>query len=108
MPDLPLQARRRDHKGIYRRVPVLIKEGPPEENPWGIRIRQGLYHMTIDSQQGHLRPRQEHPFPSPSCCYEGKMFYQYDAHFSVFAPALQRYVEVSSANKGTCESNPSM
>jgi len=33
-------------KAIYRRVPVLIKEGPPEENPWGITFKQGLFNMT--------------------------------------------------------------
>ena len=39
-------------KAIYRRVPVLIREargGQPEENPWGIRFRQGLFNMTSDS-----------------------------------------------------------
>ena len=45
-------------KAIYRRVPVLIKEGPPEENPWGISFRQGLFNMTSDSHlfrtQGQL------------------------------------------------------
>lgn len=44
-------------KSIYRRVPVLIKEGPPEENPWGITFKQGLFNMTSDS---HLfRTRQQ-------------------------------------------------
>ena len=35
----PIFRRKRDAaltKAIYRRVPVLIKEDPPEENPWGI------------------------------------------------------------------------
>lgn len=36
-------------KAIYRRVPVLIEEGPPERNPWGIRFKQGLFNMTSDS-----------------------------------------------------------
>ena len=40
-------------KGIYRRVPVLIKEGGgplgAEENPWGVTFRQGLFNMTSDS-----------------------------------------------------------
>lgn len=36
-------------KAIYRRVPVLIAEGPPERNPWGISFRQGLFNMTSDS-----------------------------------------------------------
>ena len=36
-------------KAIYRRVPVLVREGPPEENPWGVSFRQGLFNMTSDS-----------------------------------------------------------
>ena len=39
-------------KAIYRRVPVLSREasdGDPEENPWGIRFRQGMFNMTSDS-----------------------------------------------------------
>ncbi len=35
-------------KAIYRRVPVLIREGPPEENPWGISF-QAMFHMSGDS-----------------------------------------------------------
>jgi len=35
-------------KAIYRRVPVLIKEGPPEVNPWGIRLTT-MFHMSNDS-----------------------------------------------------------
>lgn len=35
-------------KKIYRRVPVLWRE-EPEENPWGIKFRQGLFNMTSDS-----------------------------------------------------------
>ncbi len=35
-------------KAIYSRVPVLIKEGPPEENPWGVKFST-MFHMTNDS-----------------------------------------------------------
>ena len=48
----PIFRSRRDAeltRAIYRRVPVLIKEGPPEENPWGVEFRQGLFNMTSDS-----------------------------------------------------------
>jgi hypothetical protein len=37
-------------KALYRRVPVLIKEGPPEVNPWGITFKQGLFNMAADSK----------------------------------------------------------
>jgi hypothetical protein len=47
-------------KAIYRRVPVLIREAKgsrPEENPWGITFKQGLFNMTSDS---HLFRAREH------------------------------------------------
>ena len=44
-------------KAIYRRVPVLIAEGPPELNPWGVSFRQGLFNMTSDS--GLFRTREQ-------------------------------------------------
>jgi hypothetical protein len=49
-------------KGIYRRVPVLIREardGRPEENPWGIKFKQGLFNMTSDSNLFRSRERLE-------------------------------------------------
>jgi hypothetical protein len=48
----PIFRTRRDAeitKGIYRRVSVLLREGDPEGNPWGIKFRQGLFNMTSDS-----------------------------------------------------------
>lgn len=38
-------------KAVYRRVPVLIREGrgdEPEQNPWGIKFRT-MFHMSNDS-----------------------------------------------------------
>jgi hypothetical protein len=49
----PIFRSRRDAEitlGIYRRVPVLIREGDPNGNPWGIKFMQGLFNMTSDSQ----------------------------------------------------------
>ena len=55
----PIFRSRRDAeltKAIYRRVPVLIEDGPPERNPWGIRFST-MFHMSNDS---HLfRTREE-------------------------------------------------
>ncbi len=45
-------------KAIYRRVPVLIKETPPE-NTWGITFKQGLFNMTSDSDKFHARDQLE-------------------------------------------------
>ena len=44
------------NKAIYRRVPVLIREGTPEVNPWGISFLRML-HMANDS--GLFRTRDE-------------------------------------------------
>ena len=47
----PVFRNRRDVEltlGIYRRVPVMIAEGPPEVNPWGIKLTT-MFHMTNDS-----------------------------------------------------------
>jgi len=37
------------NRAIYARIPVLVREGPPEENPWGMSFRQGLFNMASDS-----------------------------------------------------------
>jgi len=58
----PIFRTRRDAeltKAIYRRVPVLIREGPPEENPWGVSFRQGPFNMTGDSHPFRTRAQLE-------------------------------------------------
>lgn len=58
----PIFRTRRDAEitlGIYRRVPVLIKEGDPDGNPWGISFMQGLFNMTSDSHLFHTREELE-------------------------------------------------
>lgn len=45
-------------KAIYRRVPVLIREGTPEENPWGIRF-QRMFDMSNDSHLFRTREQLE-------------------------------------------------
>ena len=58
----PIFRTRRDAEitlGIYRRVPVLIREGDPNGNPWGITFMQGLFHMTNDSHLFHTRDELE-------------------------------------------------
>lgn len=36
-------------KKIYRLVPVLVRDGDPDGNPWGVEFQQGLFNMTSDS-----------------------------------------------------------
>jgi hypothetical protein len=57
----PIFRSRRDAeltKSIYRRVPVLIKEGPPEVNPWGIKFST-MFHMSNDSHLFRTREQLE-------------------------------------------------
>ena len=86
-------------KAIYRRVPVLVREAQeqqPEQNPWGIRFRQGLFNMTSDSNlfrtreeldetgwelDGNVfrRDEEEH-FP----LYEAKMIHHFDHRWASY------------------------
>ncbi len=92
-------------KAIYRRVPVLWREGPAvhlgegvpkEENPWGVQFRQGLFNMTSDSHLFRTRKdlegqgfrlvgnrfvRGEEVYLP---LYEAKMFWHYDHRFAGF------------------------
>lgn len=57
----PIFRSRRDAeltKMIYRRVPVLIKEGPPKVNPWGITFST-MFHMSNDSHLFRTREQLE-------------------------------------------------
>lgn len=96
----PVFRSRRDAEitlGIYRRVPVLIREGDPDGNPWGIKFMQGLFNMTSDSHLFHTREEleadgwilkgnvfsrgREQMLP----LYEGKMIHQFDWQWATFA-----------------------
>lgn len=57
----PIFRTRRDAeltKAIYRRVPVLLREGPPEQNPWGVRFLRML-DMANDSHLFRTREQLE-------------------------------------------------
>lgn len=89
----PIFRSRRDAEitlGIYRRVPVLVREGDPAGNPWGVSFMQGLFNMTSDSDLFHTRDEleaagwrlagnvfhrgEERMLP----LYEGKMIHHFD------------------------------
>lgn len=84
-------------KAIYRRVPVLIREGPPEENAWGMSFKQGLFNMASDS--GLFRTREEleaegwrldrNVFRRDGSAYlplyEAKMIHHFDHRFGDYA-----------------------
>jgi len=76
-------------KAIYRRVPVLIQEGPPEQNPWGVKFAT-MFHMSNDSHLFRTRTQLEEEgwtlegnrFVKEGECYlplyEAKMMHQFD------------------------------
>jgi hypothetical protein len=57
---------------VYKSVPILFDE-PEKNNPWGVRLRQGLFNMTSDSGMfvGEAAP-------GLLPLYEGKMIQAYD------------------------------
>jgi hypothetical protein len=84
------------NRAIYRRVPVLIEEGPPERNPWGVSFRQGLFNMASDSGlfrtreqleangwilEGNLFRRGDQTYLP---LYEAKMVHHFDHRFGTY------------------------
>lgn len=65
-------------KKLYRAAPVLIADGPPERNPWGIRFMT-MVHMSNDS---HLF--QDSPALSRLPLYEAKMIHQFDHRWASY------------------------
>ncbi|PSR64260.1 MULTISPECIES: Eco57I restriction-modification methylase domain-containing protein [Nocardia] len=96
----PVFRTRRDAEitlGIYRRVPVLIREGDPDGNPWGIKFMT-MFHMSNDSGLFHTREElekdgwtlngnvfereDERMLP----LYEAKMIHHYDHRWATYEP----------------------
>jgi hypothetical protein len=73
-------------KRIYEHIPVLWKEernNEPEENPWSISFKQGLFNMTSASVLFSISPG-----PGLVPLYEAKLIHQFDHRFATFDPAL--------------------
>ena len=75
----PTFRKRRDAEittGIYRRVPVLIREGVPDGNPWQAKLST-MYHMSNDS--GLFRTR--HQLEDDGWTLEGNHFARDDDRY---------------------------
>jgi hypothetical protein len=86
-------------RAIYRRVPVLVHEGKPAGNPWGLTFSQGLFNMAADSHHfrtasqlvpessrhkgNHLVNPAERYLP----LYEAKMVHQFDHRWATYSDA---------------------
>ena len=107
----PIFRSRRDAEltlAIYRRVPGLVREAQgdrPEENPWGITFKQGLFNMTSNSDLFRTREQLEtagwrldgnifrHDGAEYLPLYEAKMANQFDhrvAHVVISPTAVVR------------------
>lgn len=91
-------------KGIYRRVPILLREkteDSPEENPWGISF-SSMFHMSGDSHLFRERATLEElggelsgaRFLLPDGkeywpLYEAKMVHFYNSRFAYYSDLLQ-------------------
>jgi hypothetical protein len=92
-------------KAIYRRVPVFIKEGPPEENPWGIRFST-MFHMSNDSSLFRTREQLEakgwildgNIFQQNGEChlplYEPRLFHQFDHRWATYEGGESRAIRL--------------
>ncbi|MBA2946499.1 Eco57I restriction-modification methylase domain-containing protein [Streptomyces himalayensis] len=82
---------------IYRRVPVLIRKGDPEGNPWGIQF-QLMFMMNTDSDKFRSREELESDgwtltgniFTRGGATmlplYEAKMLHHYDHRWATYDP----------------------
>ncbi|MEU6467076.1 DNA methyltransferase [Streptomyces sp. NPDC046976] len=94
-------------RGIYQRVPVLLKEGATDGNAWGVKF-QLMFMMSADSDKFFTREQLladgwrlegntfvragAHMLP----LYEAKMLHHYDHRFSTYENATEKQL-----NKGT-------
>jgi hypothetical protein len=66
-------------KKLYCAAPVLINEGQPDGNPWGIRFLQGTHNMSSDS---HLFADAGGDGLLP--LFEAKMIHQFDHRWATY------------------------
>ncbi|MEE1772875.1 N-6 DNA methylase [Streptomyces sp. JV185] len=113
----PVFRSRRDMEitlGIYRRVPVLLKEGDADGNPWDMKF-QLMIMMNTDSDKFHTR---EDLIADGWCLegsvfvkagsrmlplYEAKMLHHYDCRFSTYENATEKQLAVGTLPRFTVE-----
>ena len=90
---------------IYRRVPVLIREGDPDGNPWGVKFST-MFHMSNDSKLFRTREQLEadgwvlegNHFVRDDDrylpLYEGKMIHQFDHRWATYEGTDSRDVAI--------------
>ena len=69
-------------KAIYRRVPVLVREGEPDGNPWGLEFT-AMFHMSNDSPLFRTAAQRDE-LSRPVPLYEAKMVHQFDHRWATY------------------------
>lgn len=91
-------------KAIYRRIPVLVEEGPPERNSWGVTFST-MFHMSGDSElfrtyeqlesEGWMLNGSVFQRGNEQCypLYEAKMFHHFNHRYNTYegVPAGKRF-----------------
>lgn len=88
----PIFRTRRDAdltRAIYRRVPVLLREGPVEQNPWLISIRR-VFDMNKAETLAHCRNSNEPRPDGMTAMYESKLVHQYDHRWATYEDIFPR------------------
>ncbi|HUX42720.1 MAG TPA: hypothetical protein VMV83_16250, partial [Rectinemataceae bacterium] len=85
----PIFRSRRDAeitRRVYERVPVLMREGPPEENPWGLTIRRVL-DMNKSEVLEQCKTEKDLAVASKLLVpvFESKMINSYDHRYATYA-----------------------
>jgi len=94
-------------KKLYRAAPVLIAEGPPQINPWGIVIRQGLYHLTNDINDGVVLDERTDAIPAGYIpVLEGKLIHQFDHRWATYDQGVSRDVTTTEKSQATFSISP--
>jgi len=103
-------------KAIYRRVPVLIKEGPPEENPWGIEFLR-MFDVSNASELFVVRDALEGEGLRPTktgysdgklnyhWMYEGRLGHQFNHRYATERDGLLRELSLEELADPDCEVN---
>jgi hypothetical protein len=73
---------------IYHQVPILVREGQPDGNPWGIRFMT-MFHMSNDSDLFA-----DQPGDGLLPLYEAKMMWQFDHRFTTYEGATEQQLNV--------------
>ncbi|MDX3542496.1 N-6 DNA methylase [Streptomyces europaeiscabiei] len=113
----PVFRSRRDMEitlGVYRRVPVLLKEGATDGNPWGVKF-QLMIMMNTDSDKFRTHEDlisdgwrlESNTFVKAGArmlpLYEAKMLHHYDHRFSTYENATEKQLNERTLPRFTVE-----